>query len=171
MCSAASHYRRTRFTIHPVTSARRVRVRAPPPPPSTRAPGLVIWKFVSCRVSRGASRTHNPPACTLIDVHAGARRGARTERVCRGALSCEMILLSCGLGGIYFPITLLWLACLTASVDLCAGVGACTRVWFSLNNKVTVSVPFLGGFHFTSVALKCYEISLDLIGYERSVDS
>lgn len=68
------------------------------------------------------------PTVALIDTHAGARTDARAERVCGGALSCEMILLSCGRDGIYFPINLLWLVCLMDSVDLCAGVGACTRV-------------------------------------------
>lgn len=143
VCSAASHYRRTRFAIHPVTSARRLRAPRPQSvnaPPSTRAPGPIIWKFVSCGVSQGASRTHQP-AVALIHMHAGARRDARTERVCRGALSCEMILLSCGLCGIHFPINLLWLVCLMDSVDLCAGVGACMRV-YSLN-KVPFCVAYI----------------------------
>lgn len=149
MCSAASHYRRTRFTIHPVTSARRVRVPRPqsvnaPPPlhPGPRAHHMEICELQS--LSRRVEDTQ--PAVALIDMHAGARRDARTERACRGALSCEMILLSCGLGRIYFPITLLWLVCLMDSVDLCAGLGACTRVYFSLNNKVTGSVPFWGAY-------------------------
>lgn len=111
----------------------------PPLHPGPRAHHMQICELQS--LSRRVEDTQ--PTVALIDVHAGARGDARTERVCRGALSCEMIPLSCGLGGIYFPITLLWLVCLMDSVDLCAGVDACTRVQFSLNNKVPFCVAYI----------------------------
>lgn len=60
-----------------------------------------------------------------------------TGRVCRGALGCEMILLSCGLTGIYFPINLLLLVCLMDYVCVCVEVSIKKQ-----KNKVTVSMPF-----------------------------
>lgn len=70
--------------------------------------------------------------------HTHTRSGCAGERGSRGALSCEMILLSCGLSGIYFPINLLLLVCLMDYVCVCV----CWGVEVSIKNKVTVSEPF-----------------------------
>lgn len=69
-----------------------------------------------------------------------------TGRVCRGALGCEMILLSCGLTGIYFPINLLLLVCLMDYVCVCVEVSIkkTKKQGDSFN-------AFLCGLHFTVV--------------------
>lgn len=85
VCSAASHYRRTRFTIHPVTTARCVRVPLPrsvnvlPSVPRGSSYGN-FWAVESLNARWG--HTHSTGG--LIDMHAGASRRAHSFKHAHG---------------------------------------------------------------------------------------
>lgn len=55
--------------------------------------GSYKWKF--CEERRLSRRARAPSASTITDARAGTLR-----EPCGGSVECEMILLSCGLGGI-----------------------------------------------------------------------
>ena len=97
---------------------------------------MCLWAH-TCKHSQHTHNTLHTHAHACTHARAGCRQG--------GSLKCEMILLSCRLSGIYFPINLLQQVCLHMP-GVTVGVLCCTRfcALFADDLQVLSFLPVVG---------------------------